>query len=299
MRKDKNLPDGYVRTAWKSEIYPLSAGKDGKPARLADVVRGVHLMFKARRIAWNTCIAAIRKSDAEDRERYKNTGEKTKSICFNSTKLGQIGVSQNPWFPNNFKAWVIEFLSSKPKPGCSTVKSPMRGAFALPIILTKRHPLHGVYGVRGWWSIAGTIKKGQPNRHCVNDVITGSIPNAYNRWIDQRHERKTNKALMAKAIKWAKNKKGRHAWQYGRPKFHRRENCNSTYLCNDAIVVKKDRLFIGGVPGSFKIAHPFPWATTDDKLVIAGGNLSERAGRFFASFSLQVPAAWLAIARSP
>jgi IS605 OrfB family transposase len=285
MRTDKHLPDGYVRTAWKSEIYPLSIGRKGKVAKLADVVRAVHLMFKARRIAWNTCIAACRKSDEKDRQKYLTTGEKTGQLCYNTSELYRIAVRDNPRFPNTFTAWALDFLYSRPRPQTSKLHAPVPGAFVF------------VNGVRGWWSIANTIKRGEPNRKCCTDISINSIPNAYNKWFDLRRSMKTNPTLKKRAVKWARAKKGRQSWQYGRPRFHRRANCNSTYLHNQAFKVEDNRLFIGGVPGSFKIAHPFPWPP-DKKPTIAGGSLTEKAGRFFASFSLMVPREWVQIEKS-
>jgi putative transposase len=136
-----------------------------------------------------------------------------------------------------------------------------------------------------------------PSRKCLSNVAHVDLPEAYNRWYAALKERKGNRAKRTKAENWAHRKVGRAAWMYGQPKKKRRENAKSTYLHSQAFKVIEDILYVGGVPGGFKLAHPFHSKDEKLKFYYKSGGIREQAGHFFATFTLEVPQAWLSLSR--
>lgn len=142
-----------------------------------------------------------------------------------------------------------------------------------------------------------------PNCQCLSNVGRVDLPEAYSRWFEDLKARKKNPAKRFKAERWARRKAGRAAWMYGRPKRKRREDAKSTYLHSQAFKVIEDILYVGGVPGGFKLAHPFHPKDKKLEFFYKSGSIKEvgrivnsfddQAGHFFATFTLEVPKAWL------
>jgi len=275
--ESKSLAPGYIRTGWKSEVYPLTEGKKGQIAKLSEVVNGVRLLFKNHRHAWNAAVIACRDDDRSRIEIFKSTGKwpEEKSLYCDSSRLHQVAVAGNPRMTDS-----------------------------------------GSELVQG---LSGTFY-----RHHLADVSNGRVKNAFIRWYGAVRDRRRNKGSYAKAVRWAKRKPGRVVRDYGRPRLKRMGDSTSSYLHPDGFEVRGNRFLISRVPGSFKIAHLFPWSIVEGKAEVStfgkrsnvvlsqlrtgdergsqegireikfdGASISEKAGRFFVSFKMQVPADWL------
>lgn len=273
----KSALPGYARTGWKSEIYLLATGKDGQMASLDDVKKGIRLLFKACRKGWNAGVIACREDDRSRIEIFKATAKwpEQKMLHRDYTRLYQIMVKNNPQMPDTDS----EMVSGLSGPFC------------------RRH---------------------------LCDLSNGRVTDAFERWYSEISDRKTNRDKLNKALRWKRRREGRVARDYCRPRLKSLRDGNSCYLHPGGFRISGNRLFISKVPGGFKIANPFPWSVLEGKIKVSafekssntflssfgvkmgdeirqetreikleGGSISEQAGRFFVSFKLQVPEAWL------